>query len=133
MLKGGYHNYFLPLDILHYKGESTQKSSFKGKRTFIQYNEDANNDKLEKITLSKERLDNNFKKFLIKDGVYIKPSGENYIIKTEKEQCLLKVNYDKINYNYEIIDFTKGDIKDVWMICMKICQYYLMHWMLNIM
>ena len=59
---------------------------------------------------------NNFKKFLIKDGVYIKPSGENYIIKTEKEQCLLKVNYDKINYNYEIIDFTKGDIKDVWIV-----------------
>ena len=25
-------------------------------------------------------------------------------------------NYDKINYNYEIIDFTKGDIKDVWIV-----------------
>ena len=50
---------------------------------------------------------NDFKKFLIKDGVYIKRSGENYILKTKKEQCLLKINYDKINYNYEIIDFTK--------------------------
>lgn len=28
VLKGGYHNYYLPVDILHYKGESTQKSSF---------------------------------------------------------------------------------------------------------
>lgn len=27
VLKGGYHNYYLPVDILHYKGESTQKSS----------------------------------------------------------------------------------------------------------
>ena len=24
MLKGGYHNYFLPLDILHYKGEDAR-------------------------------------------------------------------------------------------------------------
>ena len=107
---------YSPIVNIKYYNEGAIVISFKGKRTFIQYNEDANNDKLEKITLSKERLDNNFKKFLIKDGVYIKPSGENYIIKTEKEQCLLKVNYDKINYNYEIIDFTKGDIKDVWIV-----------------
>lgn len=107
---------YSPIVNIKYYNEGAIVISFKGKRTFIQYNEDANNDKLEKITLSKERLDNNFKKFLIKEGVYIKPSGENYIIKTEKEQCLLKVNYDKINYNYEIIDFTKGDIKDVWIV-----------------
>ena len=29
ILKGGYHNYYLPSTILHYKGESTQKSSFR--------------------------------------------------------------------------------------------------------
>lgn len=29
ILKGGYQNYYLPVDILHYKGESTQKSSFR--------------------------------------------------------------------------------------------------------
>lgn len=29
LLKGGWQNYYLPLDILHYKGESTQKSSFR--------------------------------------------------------------------------------------------------------
>lgn len=29
LLKGGYHNWYLPLRILHYKGESTQKSSFR--------------------------------------------------------------------------------------------------------
>lgn len=27
--KGGYNNYYLPLKILHYKGESTQKTSFR--------------------------------------------------------------------------------------------------------
>ena len=36
MLKGGYHNYFLPLDILHYKGESTQKSSFRYVHVFYE-------------------------------------------------------------------------------------------------
>lgn len=29
LLKGGYKNYYLPLHILHYKGESTTKSSFR--------------------------------------------------------------------------------------------------------
>lgn len=29
MLKGGWENWYLPLRILHYKGESTQKSSFR--------------------------------------------------------------------------------------------------------
>ena len=29
ILKGGYENWFMPLNILHYKGESTQKSSFR--------------------------------------------------------------------------------------------------------
>lgn len=29
LLKGGYENWYLPLPILHYKGESTQKSSFR--------------------------------------------------------------------------------------------------------
>ena len=29
ILKAGYHNWYLPLKILHYKGESTHKSSFK--------------------------------------------------------------------------------------------------------
>ena len=29
LLKGGFHNWYLPEKILHYKGESTQKSSFR--------------------------------------------------------------------------------------------------------
>jgi hypothetical protein len=29
ILKGNYHNWYLPVRILHYKGESTQKSSFR--------------------------------------------------------------------------------------------------------
>lgn len=34
ILLGGYHNYYLPTKILHYKGESTQKTSFKYAITF---------------------------------------------------------------------------------------------------
>ena len=29
LLKGGFENWYLPVRILHYKGESTQKSSFR--------------------------------------------------------------------------------------------------------
>lgn len=36
ILKAGYHNYFLPLDILHYKGESTEKSSFRYVHVFYE-------------------------------------------------------------------------------------------------
>lgn len=36
MLKAGYNNYFIPSRILHYKGESTQKSSYRYVYTFYQ-------------------------------------------------------------------------------------------------
>lgn len=36
MLKGGYHNYYLPAEILHYKGASTQKSSFRYVHVFYE-------------------------------------------------------------------------------------------------
>ena len=36
VLKGGYHNYYLPSTILHYKGESTQKSSFRYVHVFYE-------------------------------------------------------------------------------------------------
>lgn len=34
ILQGGFHNYYLPVNILHYKGESTQKSSYRYVHTF---------------------------------------------------------------------------------------------------
>ena len=36
ILKGGYHNYYLPSNILHYKGESTVKSSFRYVHVFYE-------------------------------------------------------------------------------------------------
>lgn len=36
ILKGGYHNYYLPSKILHYKGESTVKSSFRYVHVFYE-------------------------------------------------------------------------------------------------
>ena len=36
LLKGGWQNWFLPYDIVHYKGESTQKSSFRYVHVFYQ-------------------------------------------------------------------------------------------------
>ena len=36
ILKGGYHNYYLPSTILHYKGESTLKSSFRYVHVFYE-------------------------------------------------------------------------------------------------
>ncbi|MDD5862129.1 MAG: glycosyltransferase family 2 protein [Prevotella sp.] len=36
LLKGGWKNYYLPLNILHYKGESTEKSSFRYVHVFYE-------------------------------------------------------------------------------------------------
>ena len=36
LLKGGWQNWYLPLDIIHYKGESTQKTSFRYVHVFYQ-------------------------------------------------------------------------------------------------
>ena len=36
LLRGGYENWYLPLKILHYKGESTQKSSFRYVHVFYE-------------------------------------------------------------------------------------------------
>jgi len=36
VLKGGYENWYLPLKILHYKGESTEKSSYKYVHVFYE-------------------------------------------------------------------------------------------------
>ena len=36
LLKGGWQNWYLPYDIIHYKGESTQKSSFRYVHVFYQ-------------------------------------------------------------------------------------------------
>ena len=36
LLKGGWQNWYLPFDIVHYKGESTQKSTFRYVHTFYQ-------------------------------------------------------------------------------------------------
>ena len=36
LLKGSWQNWFLPYDIVHYKGESTQKSSFRYVHVFYQ-------------------------------------------------------------------------------------------------
>ena len=36
LLKGGYENWYVPADILHYKGESTQKTSYRYVHVFYQ-------------------------------------------------------------------------------------------------
>jgi GT2 family glycosyltransferase len=36
IMKGGYENWYVPADIVHYKGESTQKSSFRYVHVFYQ-------------------------------------------------------------------------------------------------
>ena len=45
--------------------------------------------------------------------VKLKKEGQNYILQTANNQYLLFVNYEKIDNEYDIIDFRKGDIKEI--------------------
>ena len=38
---------------------------------------------------------------------------KNYILKTNNKEYLLFVNYEEVDGGYDIIDFRKGDIKEI--------------------
>ena len=110
---------YSPIANIKYYRDGGFLVSYRGKRVLIEYGEynEETEYKLKKSTLTEKNIDKeDFYKFYIKEGCYIIKNGHNYVLKTEKNQCLLKTNYDKINYKYDIIDFTKGDIEDVWIL-----------------
>ena len=64
------------------------------------------------ITLSNNLIDE-INEINIGAEVKLKKEGQNYILQTANNQYLLFVNYEKIDNEYDIIDFRKGDIKEV--------------------
>ena len=52
-------------------------------------------------------------KLLLENKLKIKRNGENFVLQTINNNYLLFVNYEKLNIDYDIIDFRKGDIKEI--------------------
>lgn len=91
--------------------------SYRGERTFIESEDSSNVEKYKKVTLANKVIKANDKKnIIINNHTKLIFFNNNYILKSEKEEKVLKVSYDKINGDYDIIDFTRGDIQDIWII-----------------
>ena len=52
-------------------------------------------------------------KINIGNKIMLYKEKDNYILKTDKEKYVLFVNYEKINFDYDIINFRKGDINEI--------------------
>ena len=64
------------------------------------------------VSLS-SNISEDFNEIIIEKEIKIKRYGENYILQTVNNEYLLFVNYENLNNDYDIIDFRKGDIKEI--------------------
>ena len=60
-----------------------------------------------------DKIIENVTEVTIGENIKLKECGENFILQTKNSQYLLFVNYEKSDYEYDIIDFRKGDIREV--------------------
>ena len=58
-------------------------------------------------------ISEDFNEITIGQEIKVKRNGENFILQTLNNNYLLFVNYEKLNNDYDIIDFRKGDIKEI--------------------
>ncbi|MCI9071159.1 MAG: hypothetical protein HFJ14_10980, partial [Clostridium sp.] len=69
-------------------------------------------EKIKSITLSNKLIDELYE-INIGGEIKLKKEGKNYILKTNNKEYLLFVNYEEVDGGYDIIDFRKGDIKEI--------------------
>lgn len=103
---------YSPLPTIRYYKEGGLLLSYKGERVLFITKEMVSYEKLKIKSLSKNIIED-FKQIKIKDNTTIKKSGKNYILLTGENKYMLLVNYEKINNEYDIIDFRKGNIQEV--------------------
>ena len=97
---------------IRYYNEGGLLISYKGDRVLIQTKDEIDEEKLMAVSLA-NNIYEDFNEVNIKGKIKIKKYGENYILHTKNNKYLLFVNYENLNNEYDIIDFRKGDIKEV--------------------
>ena len=103
---------YSPLPKIRYYNEGGLLISYKGDRVLIQTKDEIDEEKLMAVSLA-NNIYEDFNEVNIKGKIKIKKYGENYILHTKNNKYLLFVNYENLNNEYDIIDFRKGDIKEV--------------------
>ncbi len=103
---------YSPLPKIRYYNEGGLLISYKGNRVLIQTKDEVDENKLMAVSLS-SNISEDFNEIIIEKEIKIKRYGENYILQTVNNEYLLFVNYENLNNDYDIIDFRKGDIKEI--------------------
>ena len=103
---------YSPLPKIRYYNEGGLLISYKGDRVLIQTKDEVDENKLMAVSLS-SNISEDFNEIIIEKEIKIKRYGENYILQTVNNEYLLFVNYENLNNDYDIIDFRKGDIKEI--------------------
>lgn len=103
---------YSPFPKIKYYNDGALLISYKGQRVLIQTKEKIDEEKLKAICLT-DRILKDLNKIKIDNKISLTKDSENYILTTDKNEYLLFVNYEKINNDYDIIDFRKGDINEI--------------------
>lgn len=103
---------YSPLPKIRYYNEGGLLISYKGDRVLIQTKDEVDNKKLMAVSLS-SNISEDLNEIIIGEKIKIKRCGENYILQTTNNKYLLFVNYENLNNDYDIINFRKGDIKEI--------------------
>lgn len=103
---------YSPLPKIRYYNEGGLLISYKGDRVLIQTKDEVDKEKLAIISLS-DYIYEEIDEINIGKIVKLKKYGENYILQTVNSEYLLFVNYESLNNENDIIDFRKGDLKEI--------------------
>lgn len=103
---------YSPVPKIRYFNEGALLISYRGDRVLIQTKNLIDKEKLMAISLTNKIIDE-LHEIDIGRGIKLKKYGENYILQTVSNEYLLFVNYEKMSSQYDIIDFRKGDIKEI--------------------
>ena len=103
---------YSPFPKIRYYNEGALFISYRGDKVIIQTKDVIDKEKIMGTTLSNKLMDEVYE-INIGAEVKLKKEGQNYILQTANNEYLLFVNYEKIDDEYDIIDFRKGDIKEV--------------------
>ena len=103
---------YSPLPKIRYYNEGGLLISYKGERVLIQTKDEVDEKKLMSVSLA-SNISDDFNEITIGEEIKVKRNGENFILQTLNNNYLLFVNYEKLNNDYDIIDFRKGDIKEI--------------------
>ena len=103
---------YSPVPKIRYFNEGALLISYRGDRVLIQTKNLIDKEKLMAISLTNKIIDE-LHEIDIGRGIKLKKYGENYILQIVSNEYLLFVNYEKMSSQYDIIDFRKGDIKEI--------------------